>query len=339
MARASDDAIVDAVARLVSAYVAQLVFQQDQNGAFSGSPYDAFLARNALPRAPRPKETPAGYTARLRSALDRLKRPVFVDDGPFEFHAQERRFGPSELEGLRIFLARAPKRVLRPADVERGKVGNCAECHPAPGFTDFGLHNTGVTQREYDGIHGAGAFARLDVPSLARRARAPERYLPATQEHPGGAEPFRAVASADRPGRTDLGAWNVFANPDFPAAQPALWRALCEDELDAAGVADGPPLRRLFSVLSLCRAETLLPRSIAKFKTPGLRDLSHSAPYMHDGAFDTLETVIAFYRSSAASARAGTLRNAAPQLGGIALTDRDQANLAAFLRALNEDYQ
>lgn len=38
-------------------------------------------------------------------------------------------------------------------------------------------------------------------------------------------------------------------------------------------------------------------------------------------------------------ARAGTLRNGAPELHGIALKAGDAAALAAFLRSLNEDYQ
>lgn len=37
--------------------------------------------------------------------------------------------------------------------------------------------------------------------------------------------------------------------------------------------------------------------------------------------------------------RAGSMRNPAPELPGIALTRSDQMALAAFLRALNEDYE
>ena len=38
-------------------------------------------------------------------------------------------------------------------------------------------------------------------------------------------------------------------------------------------------------------------------------------------------------------ARAGRMRNPAPELAGIALTRSNVAALAAFLRALNEDYE
>lgn len=84
---------------------------------------------------------------------------------------------------------------------------------------------------------------------------------------------------------------------------------------------------------------TLLNRAIARFKTPWLRDLSHSEPYMHNGQFNTLDDIITFYRDTSTLARAGMLRNGATELQGIALTAGDNASLVAFLRSLNEDYQ
>jgi len=84
----------------------------------------------------------------------------------------------------------------------------------------------------------------------------------------------------------------------------------------------------------------LLDRAIARFKTPGLRDLSHSAPYMHNGQFDTLTDIITLYRDMSTLARTpGALRNGAQELQGIALLAGDASSLVAFLRSLNEDYQ
>ena len=60
---------------------------------------------------------------------------------------------------------------------------------------------------------------------------------------------------------------------------------------------------------------------------------------MHNGQFVTLEDVIAFYKEVSDQARAGTLRNGADNLQGIALTDSAVAPLVAFLNSLNEDYQ
>jgi cytochrome c peroxidase len=264
-----------------------------------------------------------------------------VDEGTFQFHDQEFAFGPDALQGLRIFLAvpvsgkgRSGKRAIDSA------TGNCVACHAPPAFTDFSFHNTGVTQREYDAIHGSGAFARLPIPSLRQRKRNPDRFLPATAAHPQAEEPFRRTASAADARFTDLGVWNVFANPDLPAPQGKIWESLCEQRGRFAPANVGQSsLRLLVFALARCTPEALLPTAIARFKTPGLRDLGHSNPYMHDGAFDTLATVIGFYRGASDLARNGKLRNGDPELDEIKLNDADAAALVSFLQSLNEDYQ
>jgi cytochrome c peroxidase len=60
---------------------------------------------------------------------------------------------------------------------------------------------------------------------------------------------------------------------------------------------------------------------------------------MHNGQFGTLDDIITFYRDMSALARAGALRNGAPELKGVALNASDAMALTAFLRSLNEDYQ
>jgi hypothetical protein len=83
----------------------------------------------------------------------------------------------------------------------------------------------------------------------------------------------------------------------------------------------------------------LLDEGIARFKTPGIRDLDHSAPYIHNSKFDTLDNAVGFYLGSSSSARAGTLRNGANALKGITLLPADISPHVAFLKSLNEDYQ
>lgn len=124
--------------------------------------------------------------------------------------------------------------------------------------------------------------------------------------------------------------WNVFANPDFPKPQSRLWQIVCEQEVGQASI---------FALFGPCAPSALLPKTIAIFKTPGLRDLSHGAPYMHNGQFTTLADVPGLYVQSSALARSGALRNGADQLRGVALVPSNLSSLVAFLRALNEDYQ
>lgn len=329
--RASDEEVLAAVARLISAYMRSLVFAQDADGAYTGSAYDLFLAKNSLPARPGPRESPAAYNRRLRRSLAELAAPRFVTeaDGTLELHDHPFRFGPEELAGLRIFLAEPRGRVRASAlEVRTGGIGNCVACHPAPDFTDFSFHNTGASQEEYDAVHGAGAFAALAIPELKARNADPDAFLPPSGMHPHAGSRFRSVASAERPGLTDLGLWNIYANPAFADRdqQQRIARMICRS-IASSGCGG----RR--------NAAGRLRASIALFKTPGLRDLGHSEPYLHTGGKDTLEEVLAFYRDVAAAARAGTLRNGAHELRGIALGPGDVAPLAAFLRSLDEDYR
>lgn len=331
VAKATDEEIFDGVVRLVSAYVEQLVFSQDEAGHFNLSPFDVFLARNGLPQKPDQNESPLDYSRRLRSLLagrDQAGTLQFVfanphtSDGRFQFHEQEYRFGPEELAGLKMFLAEPTASTPSGQELSRGGVGNCIACHAAPTFTDFKIHNTGTAQTEYDAIHGRGQFARLLIPGLSERTSHPERYLPATHSHPAYQEPFRAIPTSTNPLLTDLGVWNIFANPDMPAPQATIRALLCE-ERPAPCLPDAD----------------LLPSAIARFKTPGLRDLGHSAPYMHNGQFNTLDEVLNFYVDVADLSRQGKLRNGATALNGIALVRRDITVMAAFLNSLNEDYE
>lgn len=318
----SDTDILGRLGDLVAAYLDSLVFSRDATGAYDGSPYDVFLRQNDLPRQPADGETDRAYSQRLLGLLEGRSDWQFVgsEAGTFKTHRQEFAFGKRELAGLKIFLRTPGNRGFAASNARQGGVGSCAACHAAPHFSDGGFHNTGVAQAEYDGIHGRGAFAQLRIPSLLERAARPDAFLPATAAHPRAQGPFCEIPTAHQPGRTDLGLWNVFANPDHAEQQVRLEQLLSE----TTGVAS---------------TAELLDRSLARFKTSTLRDLGHSAPYLHNGGRDTLADVVRFYQSTAALARAGKLRNAAPELKQISLAPADVEPLTAFLHSLNEDYQ
>ena len=75
---------------------------------------------------------------------------------------------------------------------------------------------------------------------------------------------------------------------------------------------------------------TGLPRDLGAFKTPTLREVARSAPYMHDGSMATLEQVVAFYDSGG---RADPTLD--PEIKPLGLTNRERSDLVAFLRALS----
>jgi len=69
--------------------------------------------------------------------------------------------------------------------------------------------------------------------------------------------------------------------------------------------------------------------TVASFKTPGLRNVTKTAPYMHDGQFKNLISVIDHYDN------ADKLILGKKDLLPISLSDRDKQALLAFLKALD----
>lgn len=76
---------------------------------------------------------------------------------------------------------------------------------------------------------------------------------------------------------------------------------------------------------------------LGKFKTPSLRNIAVTAPYMHDGRFQTLEEVVEHYNSGVQ--RSDTLD---PNLAkhpntGLQLTSQEKSDLVAFLKTLTDE--
>ncbi len=78
------------------------------------------------------------------------------------------------------------------------------------------------------------------------------------------------------------------------------------------------------------------PNDIGKFKTPTLRNIEFTAPYMHDGRFATLEEVIDFYSEGIVwSSTIDPLMKKVSQ-GGVHLNEEEKNNLIAFIKTLTD---
>jgi len=77
-------------------------------------------------------------------------------------------------------------------------------------------------------------------------------------------------------------------------------------------------------------AVTKNPDDWGVFKTPTLREVEHTAPYMHDGSIGTLEEVVDYYD------KGGTPnKNLDPHIKARHLTAPQKADLVAFLKSLS----
>jgi cytochrome c peroxidase len=75
---------------------------------------------------------------------------------------------------------------------------------------------------------------------------------------------------------------------------------------------------------------TLRDEDKGKFRTPSLRELSHTAPYMHNGTLRTLKDVVDFYDRGG-----GPVEDKSPLLKPLSLTPNEKEDLIAFLKSLS----
>ena len=75
---------------------------------------------------------------------------------------------------------------------------------------------------------------------------------------------------------------------------------------------------------------------LGKFKTPGLRNVALTAPYMHDGRFKTLEEVVDFY-SNPYDFVAKPINMDPLMVKPMDFTDQEKKDLVNFLHALTDE--
>jgi cytochrome c peroxidase len=79
------------------------------------------------------------------------------------------------------------------------------------------------------------------------------------------------------------------------------------------------------------------PADIGKFKTPTLRNIALTAPYMHDGRFQTLEEVVEHYNSGVRwSPTLDPVMQTPDMKYGLILSERNKSALVAFLKTFTD---
>ena len=78
------------------------------------------------------------------------------------------------------------------------------------------------------------------------------------------------------------------------------------------------------------------PEDIGRYKTPTLRNIELTAPYMHDSRFQTLEEVIDFYSEGLQQSPTVDPLMKNVHQGGVHLTEQEKGYLLAFLKTLTD---
>ena len=89
---------------------------------------------------------------------------------------------------------------------------------------------------------------------------------------------------------------------------------------------------------------TRIAADVGKFKTPTLRNIAITGPYMHDGSIATLEGVLDHYAAGGRTIESGPEAgnghdnpNKDPLIAGFELSRQDRADLIAFLESLTDE--
>ncbi|HUR54812.1 MAG TPA: cytochrome c peroxidase, partial [Gemmataceae bacterium] len=133
------------------------------------------------------------------------------------------------------------------------------------------------------------------------------------EENRGKAVFFRACAICHMPGQQDA----VFISPQ--AQNNGLDANAATSDLGRADV-------------------TLRPVDVGRFKSPSLRNIEYTGPYMHDGRFAKLEDVVEHYSTGLKRHPNldGRLIGPAANGGGFRFSPGEKAALVAFLNTLSD---
>jgi cytochrome c peroxidase len=169
------------------------------------------------------------------------------------------------------------------------------DCHDTPLFSDERFHNIGVPQT------GPGVPTESDCPSGSPTCDcvSGEKCLPW-----GYYDGLRKLTSSK----------NRFSRKGPFSDDPLKDLADYPEELAAPSSDPG-----------------LTKQQKGAWRTPSLRDVALTAPYMHDGVYRTLDEVVWHYNEGGFAPVGG---DKAPELHPLLLSDRDRSDLVAFLQTL-----
>ena len=119
--------------------------------------------------------------------------------------------------------------------------------------------------------------------------------------------------------------------PQFNGVKPPY----ISSEFEVLGV----PADSLYGKLSPDSGRALINparETLNAFRSPTIRNIDHTAPYMHNGVFTTVDQVIAFYDHGGGSGHNLNIPNQTLSGDSLHLTINEKEQLKAFMRSLNE---
>jgi cytochrome c peroxidase len=254
-------------------------------------------------------EDPQAALVQAGKALEAYERTQTPGVARFDRYVAALRAGtdsdlltPQEKDGLRLFVGEA----------------GCINCHHGPLFTDQSFHNIGLPNVPAGGIDPgrAGGVGKVLADPLNCRSRLADR-VPGGPVAPGGdtAPPVATAPAAD-------------TGPDTAGRSAAAGATPADTATNAPVDPDADPCPELRYV------DPAFPDWAAAFKTPSLRNVAVTSPYMHDGQMDSIGAILQFYNALPGQALVG---HRELTLQPLAMSGAKLDAIEAFLGTLTAD--
>jgi cytochrome c peroxidase len=208
------------------------------------------------------------------------------------------KLGPAAERGARLFVGKAA----------------CAECHSGGNFSDSAFHNIGVPQVGTYVPTTAQCPAGSWCDCVSGDVELPQNCLPV------GARDGLRKLQANRFRRDSVWSDDVDCRSHFAFHFMKTYTDANPEECDGKVKYYSLPLDDTYK---------------GQWRTPGLRDVALTGPYMHNGMYATLREVIEHYNTGGIHSRGGeTIGTIDPKVKVLNLTSQEIDDLVAFLETL-----
>ena len=199
-----------------------------------------------------------------------------------------------------------------------------------------------VPVRQREEMRGDVCSEAEAVPEMIERLKAIPEYLQRFDGDITAIKVADAIAAFERTLITPNAPFDRFMRGDKTAMTPAQQHGMQVFQKAGCALCHNGPMFSDYKVHAIGLTDSTTNRG--EFRTPTLRNLKHTAPYMHHGGHRSLEDVISFYdrlMDQAAETLDGGDTGTGPPLDPLLrrmnLLPEDHAALLAFLEALNSD--
>jgi cytochrome c peroxidase len=227
--------------------------------------------------------------------------------------------------------------------IESGKPFEPAK---SPMFWDNRVHSLEVQAlapiRQREEMRGDVCREAEAVPAMVERLKSIPEYIKLFETEITAAKVTQAIAAYERTLITPDTPFDRFMRGDKTAMTAEQQQGMAAFQKAGCALCHNGPMLSDFKLHAIGLTDSATNRT--EFRTPSLRNLQHTAPYMHHGGSITVDEVLLFYdrlMDQAAETLEGgdtsTLPPLDPLLRQMNMLPEDHAPIKAFLESLNSD--